>query len=612
MVSNNPDQPRGFTRWLTGSRIWCCVGVLLAAHAALLLYGAWIHSVTVDEAAHIPAGLSHWYYGRHDAYRVNPPLPRMLATLPVLCCAPAWFEERLVEPRCAGDRVEWKLAYTFASTNYERYRFLVFAARWAGVVWSVVGGLIVFCWGRELYGSGVALAGVVLWCFEPNILAHAQLATPDLPSSVAALLAAYCLWRYSRRPGRPGAVLVGASLGLAVATKFTLLVFYPAFLVIAILHRVRRSVSAERRPLGTWSLDLAVAGAVSVLTINCSYQFHSVGPRIGEVPFVSRSFGGAAGPDADLPGFLRTGSNRLADTPFAGLRVPLPEDMLRGIDVQKVDFEDMHKRKTSYLAGERRPFGWWYYYLYAIGVKTPLLLLLLAAAGVGLCFYPFRGAVSFRDDLHVLLPALAVLLFVSSQTGFNHHLRYVLPVFPFMILLAAKTAARVATTVGRTAFLLIPLLGLFVVSSLAVYPHSHSYFNEFAGGPKQGWRHLDDSNVDWGQDLILLQHWLAAHPERRPITLHVRSIVDNRIYGLDNYPSADEGSIDSWAYPRYIAISVHHLTAPDTRSPTGHIGPILASRDPDAWVGYSICIYRLDRPPTHDARSGDRPETRAR
>ena len=37
-----------------------------------------------------------------------------------------------------------------------------------------------------------------------------------------------------------------------------------------------------------------------------------------------------------------------------------------------------------------------------------------------------------------------------------------------------------------------------VGSSLAIYPHSLSYFNELAGGPTKGHYHLIDSNIDWG------------------------------------------------------------------------------------------------------------------
>ena len=68
------------------------VGGLLACHALLLARGAAIHSPTVDEIGHLPAGLSHWTFGRFDLYRVNPPLVRSIAAVPVFLARPAEFD----------------------------------------------------------------------------------------------------------------------------------------------------------------------------------------------------------------------------------------------------------------------------------------------------------------------------------------------------------------------------------------------------------------------------------------------------------------------------------------------------------------------------------------
>lgn len=53
----------------------------------------------------------------------------------------------------------------------------------------------------------------------------------------------------------------------------------------------------------------------------------------------------------------------------------------------------------------------------------------------------------------------------------------------------------------------------FVASSLWIYPHSLSYFNESIGGPLNGPEHLLGSNVDWGQDLLSMFHRAKDNPE---------------------------------------------------------------------------------------------------
>ena len=130
---------------------------------------------------------------------------------------------------------------------------------------------------------------------------------------------------------------------------------------------------------------------------------------------------------------------------------------------------DFEKGKWSYLHGEELFGGWWYYYLYAMAVKMPvgtLFLIALAKLPAGAktisgrrrsssrprddssqknesfkhpsCILHSPG--SFADELVVLTPALLVLLLVSSQTGFNRYLRYVLPAFPFLFIWVSQIA----------------------------------------------------------------------------------------------------------------------------------------------------------------------------
>ena len=110
----------------------------------------------------------------------------------------------------------------------------------------------------------------------------------------------------------------------------------------------------------------------------------------------------------------------------------------------------------------------------------------------------------------MLLPAAVVLVLVSSQTGFNHHMRYILPIFPFVFVATGKLAYFFRSDRPWTRLAILALLGWAVFSSLRVYPHSMSYFNELAGGPENGHNYLVDSNIDWGQDLLELRDWVPA------------------------------------------------------------------------------------------------------
>src|SRR5438046_1373943 len=93
--------------------------VLLGAHAAILLDGARKNFVTADEVGHIAAGISHWETGTYSMYRVNPPLPRMLAVVPVVLDRPNTAGVQSSD--VPGQRAEMSSGRQFAADNCERY-----------------------------------------------------------------------------------------------------------------------------------------------------------------------------------------------------------------------------------------------------------------------------------------------------------------------------------------------------------------------------------------------------------------------------------------------------------------------------------------------------------
>ena len=58
---------------------------------------------------------------------------------------------------------------------------------------------------------------------------------------------------------------------------------------------------------------------------------------------------------------------------------------------------------------------------------------------------------------------------------------------------------------------MIILLLALPVSVIRVYPDYLAYFNEFAGGPNNGWKFLSDSNLDWGEELPRLAHFVKEN-----------------------------------------------------------------------------------------------------
>ena len=574
---------------------------LLLTHAGLLAYGAAVHSPVIDEVGHMAAGLSHWQLGRFDLYHVNPPLVRMVAAVPVLWAQPKYDWSPYSD--APGARSEVAIGRQFISDNGERSFWFFTWARWACIPFSLLGGYICFRWARELYGDWSGLLALTLWCFDPNILANGQMITPDMGATALGVTAGYCFWKWLRQPHWGFAILAGLALGLAELSKTTWILLFALWPLLWLVWRLPGWRRTPGRSWLTQGLQLGVTFLLSLFLINLGYGFESCFERLGDYQFVSESLGGAPEGRAGQAG------NRFAGSWLAELPVPVPRNYLLGIDVQKHDFEGHFH---SYLRGEWRKEGWWYYYLYALTIKVPLgvWLLALLAAFLGLTQ---RGyAASWRDEIAVLAPAVVVLAFVSSQTGFNHHSRYVLPIFPFFFVWMSKAARafekkeRVAAWLGGGA------AAWAVASSLLVYPHSLSYFNELAGGPANAGEYLLDSNIDWGQDLLYLRDWLKEHPEAKPLNMAYFGYLDPRVAGIEfelppKGETSPEESVDPHAqeigpHPGWYAVSVALMRGCEISVPDGHGGyPWFTLNSfayfqhfrPVAHAGWSIYIYHI-------------------
>lgn len=520
-----------------------CAAAQLAAHALLALLSLRQQGVTFDECAHLPAGIAYWQRGAFFVYSVNPPLSKMLAALPVVLQRPV-MDYPPSWPVPASDRPESQLARRFQAANQEYYFDLFWWGRLPMIALSVLGGWAIFLWCRDLYGPGGGLVGVTLWCFCPNLLAHAGLVSPDLGAATGTALACYCYWRWLNRPAWSSALAAGVALGVAELMKFTLLLLYPCFLLSWFVWRWPRSLP-EGQPKPS-VLQLVALLLLSLLVINLGYGFQNTCPPLGKIDFVSKaltneSLESVPGPP-DQHGiptydYRAVRRNRFRDTWLAHVPVPLPLCFVQGIDIQKVDLEG-DKGWLSYLRGEWRGRGWWYYYLYAMAVKLPLgTLALLGLTILTLLLWP-PSRLPWPTEFLVLLPLVAILTLVSSQTAFNHHMRYVLPVWPLLIVFVARSGRIFEHSIphgraGRAFALAVAgCLAWNVAATVRAHPHYLAYFNEAAGGSKNGGLHLIDSNFDWGQDLLRLRAWLDEHPEAQPLGVAYFNFCDPSVAGI--------------------------------------------------------------------------------
>jgi hypothetical protein len=564
------------------------VSSITLVHLSLLVYGIFNHGPGWDEVGHLPAGISHWRTGRFDLYRVNPPLVRMVATAPLVFLDDGVKWQWNSAYRC--DRPEWDLGKEMIETNGRGYFRFLRIARLMCLPFAALAIWVIWKWTRELFGTGGAMLSTSVWCFSPIVLTNAQMLTPDTAATACGALACFVFRQWLFKGTLRWAFIAGLAMGLAELTKFTWLILFGVWPLHWMFHRW---IIPNRRALAIDTGHLLVIFATCLFVINLGYGFEGTCQRLGDYRFFSTTLGGTrvVGTNQWIEG------NHFKGTAFAPIPVPLPLNMVQGIDRQKLDFESDF---TSYLRGEWRKKGWWYYYLYGLVVKEPLGFLLLLGCAIVTAFRLKRDAQGIAEAACLVFPGLMLFVFVSSQTGFSHHLRYVLPTLIFLAIAVGICGAGLHSKL-LTQRLAWTFVAIGAVSSLLAFPHSHAYFSELVGGPKNGPLHLLNSNIDWGQDILLLEKWAIENPEK-PLDGILHSLPFwLGVKELTTLPKSDvptffakpftQGTTQmdnlQWPVPGRYAVSVGHIYEADS----GY--EYLRAMKPVDQVGHTIFIYEL-------------------
>lgn len=497
--------------------------VLATAQAMLLLVTAWRTGPGWDEWGHLPSGLYTLQFCDHHPYQVNPPLIRVIAAVPVAAMGGAI--EHQVLSTAPGFRSEGLLGMAYIHQQGEDVFYWMSVARTAVIPVAIFGTFLLERVVRRFAGRQAGLFAASLWAFSPTVLAFGGTITPDVAATVFGFWAAWCFWCWYRIGGTRDAVWLGISVAAALLSKTTWILLPLIFLA---LFCFLRYTVRSRAPVGRHCLQIGGAATLAWILIHAAYDFQGMLRPLGSFAFISETLSGNG--NLSLGNTPVTG-NRFQETVLGYLPAPLPANYIQGIDVQKRDFES--KSMASYLMGTWSNRGWWYYYGVAWLLKEPLAFWLILMTG-WVAVFRLRVPVPWGKRIGstvMAIPGLVVFLFVSSQTGFNHHLRYVLPAFPAAMMIAALPMGRIPPALRRV---MLVLVIWFAASSIAMVPRSYAFFSEVVGGWRYGHRYLNNSNLDWGQDLLAIRQWVRENPDKRPIYLiYSPAQLDFKRLGID-------------------------------------------------------------------------------
>lgn len=628
----------------------------------LVIYGVREKSATADELVHVTGGYSVWTLGD---YRLQPEsgnwsqriisIPAAVTGLPFPATDQHWWRVSNV----------WTLAdQLFFGSGIDADAVLL-SARCMVALMGVLLALLVFAWSRSLFGEAGGWLSLVVLVFNPTVLANSGLATSDIIATFFFVAATWSLWRTLHRLTIPGlAASILATSGLFLA-KFNALEFIPIALSMAAIRlykrrpleialgRYRASVTGRRLIPWLGGVTLAhVAGVVLLIWASFGFRYPAFRANVtGNEQFL-------------VPWSTVADSSSVSrSVQFAREKHLLPEPYLYGLSVVLT----YSKSRVGFMNGEtwmsgRHPS----FFPYAALVKSTLpevLLTLIATLIIGRKLrLPDCPTARLPYELTPVFLLIGWHWAFALTTQLNIGVRHLLPAMAGTAVMVGAAAdplfraTRIRGLVSGTA-LIVALAGWHAVEALRIAPNFLAYFNPIAGGPSEGYRHLVDSSLDWGQDLPGLKKWLDAEglqgPNHPPVYLSYFGSSYPRYYGIDaqDLPSftdrwtprlpppltggvyAISATMLQTVYlveaqgrwrPEYEkryrevlgTVRVFDNTANDSaaraalrarasdeqwfnlfheyeRLRFARLAAYLRRRDPDATVGYSILIYRL-------------------
>jgi hypothetical protein len=486
------------------------IPVLLVVAFVLLSFFSQTHkSVTVDEFCHFPSGIYHLQTADWRMNHESPPLIKCLMAIPAMFLHPVANVEAF-----SRDPNPWRFGYHFMFSNTGRYHRLVESARWVIILLSCLCATVIYLFSKELLGRQLASLAMLLYLFDPNIIAHSRLATIDIGATFFIFCSIVSFWYFLKKSDTATTVICGLVLGLAQLSKFTSLLLYPLFFFIFAVHISVYRNSKTGKQTGLQTVQFMAILILSSMVICAGYQFQNCYLPVSTYQFQSS--------------FLKVISASL----WSSFPVPLPYDYLLGFDSQMSISTGGNPFYAGYLMGEHSLKGWWYAYIVAIGIKAPILLLLLfAVSGFLLLTYRKQG-MELTTFLCVWIPIAGYFFYFSLLTNIQVAYRYLLPVYPLVIIAAVYPFKLSFFNKRRKKICLSFIALVYISTALYAYPNYLSYFNLLIGGSENGHEYLIDSNLDWGQDLPALKRYMDDKRIEK-INLGYFGRVDPRIYGID-------------------------------------------------------------------------------
>lgn len=566
-----------------------CIITLLAIIAVFQLTSIREENQTIDEGVHLAAGVSYWLTGDFRLNEEHPPLVKLISALPVV----------LAQPTIHWDSPSWQEGNQWAFARDLLYEWgndadtLLLLGRLPMIALTLTLGVVLYLWGRRLAGDWAGLFTLAWFAFDPNFLAHGRYITTDVPVTLGYAATLYLFVRLLDRWTWQRMLAFAAIFGLTQVTKFSALFLYAIIILAPILWYCKTQTAKTIAKRVLTVLGLALAGTIVAVTMVYGGQLKkgSEDPwvqalyqerqsvvreqRVATQPGTVQKIISLTNPDTRIG---KTIENVVLHTPipswsyFKGIVLVLNHD---------------YWGHLAYVNGTFSNFGWWWYFPFALLIKTPFATLILLCVAICAVIKSSNVRKFFYSPSMLLLTGVGVLYLLWSMTSnLNLGVRHVYPVYVGMFVTIGVLLANVWLSPRRWLKVVIGGISiLYVTTSFLAYPAYTAYFSEIVGGTANGPKYLVDSNIDWGQDAKRLLAYTKQH-NIPYVCMSYFGQASLRYYQLDHrYLPTQQDPHTPEDIQCVVAISVTSLLSQDGAYAW------LRNYVPDEKIGGSIYVY---------------------
>jgi 4-amino-4-deoxy-L-arabinose transferase-like glycosyltransferase len=527
--------------------------VILALFFAVSLLVSSKDSTTMDEKAHIPSAYSYVLYGDMRLNPEHPPLLKDLAGLPLLFLHPVFPSDAWEWTN--GINEQWVMGDKLLHTNGNNAQLITFMARLPILLIAVGLGIAIYLWVGQWLGVTAGLFALTLYAFDPNVLGHNHLVTTDLGIAAFTFISTITFLRWLKNPTMGNTFLFGVILGLVQLAKFSAVILFPFFFIIALIYifaRHKRIMSesivttTEPAPSSIWKLLWEYTWKYTIVVILCFvaieilYLFNTLHMPAEKIRIISDSVFKSDNAAAHI---ARATIDWMVTVPILK---PLAEYFLGVFMV----FARVAGGNTYFFFGTVSNHATPLYFPAVFILKETLPLLILILFGIGFSLYRFFASAAHRTETvgiwlakyferHItqvtMLGFVLFYAYLSITSNLNIGFRHLFPMLPFIYVLVTKLVVDACHAFHQHSdtnhqFAKV-FTGLFVFWIIAIpiiaYPSYISYFNEAVGGHSNGYKYVTDSNYDWGQDLARLREWVDRYNRNcQHVSMLARSCTD--------------------------------------------------------------------------------------